>query len=181
MKVINYALEDLQIGKASLVDGLGFIETEFCYFRKDDSFYRRYNLELGLDICILELDLKTDMQLIQLAAKQTIYFTNIFETNRGIKFISNKEANLPVKINISSKDKIRSLWFSYSVRWLENKSISEYNNIEFFAKKIEKLEIPLNEEFDNLFNDIFVLANKYPINNFLLKVKFYSILEKIMK
>ena len=181
MKVLNYAIEDLQIGKASLVDGLGFIETEYCYFRKDDSFYRRYNLELGLDICILELDLKTDIELLQLAAKQTIYFTNIFETNKGLKLISNKKANLPIKINITSKDKIRSLWFSYSERWLENKSISEYNNNEFFTNQIEKLEIPQNEEFDNLFNDIFALANKHPINNFLLKVKFYSILEKIMK
>ncbi len=53
--------------------------------------------------------------------------------------------------------------------------------MSFFTNQIEKLEIPQNEEFDNLFNDIFALANKHPINNFLLKVKFYSILEKIMK
>ncbi|HLO45243.1 MAG TPA: hypothetical protein VK175_12990 [Leadbetterella sp.] len=184
MKTINYIIDDFFVGKKCFVENLDFSEKENYFFSKDPSFYRRYTLELGLDICILRLDMKEEVLLNQLKSLNPLFYTRVLEitskeSNAEIK-ISHNDGFIPTSLTISEKQKLRCFWFSFSSRWLENKALAAEEYVEKFSIPCKEISIPQNPYFHTLYNEIFDIADKTPLDNFKLKLKLYAFLDLLM-
>lgn len=184
MKTLNFTIDDFSVGQKCLVNDLGFIEKEYYYFTNEQSFYRKYNLELGLDVCILDLSLGEEILLKQNIAVNPLYYFRILEfrqDNNNIKKCSSGNALVSQDLELSKSENLRGLWFSFSQRWLENKILIGEANAEIFTKLEDPKVCPDNKYFENLFNEIFGLAHASPLNNFRLKVKLYAYLDQLIR
>lgn len=166
------------------MNDLGFEEKEYYYFTKESSFYRKYNLELGLDVCILELSLSEDLLLTQNVSANPMYYIRVLEFANDQKVTVNcstGNALVSQDLQVKNLENFRGLWFSFSQRWLDNKILTGEANADNFTKVEDSRGYPRNEHFETLFNEIFEIAHSSVLNNFRLKIKLYAYLEQLIR
>ena len=166
------------------MNDLGFEEKEYYYFTKDSSFYRKYNLELGLDVCILELSSGEGMLLTQNVSANPMYYIRVLEfaNDQSVNVnCSTGNALVSQDLQVRKSENFRGLWFSFSQRWLDNKILTGEANADNFTKVEDSRVYPRNEHFETLFNEIFELAHSSVLNNFRLKIKLYAYLEQLIR
>lgn len=184
MKNFYFTIDDFSVGRRCLVNDLGFEEKEYYYFTKESSFYRKYNLELGLDVCILELSLGEEMLLTQNVSANPMYYIRVLEfaNDQNVSVnCSTGNALLSQDLEVRKSENLRGLWFSFSQRWLENKILIGEANTENFTKVEDARVCPKNEHFETLFNEIFEIAHSSILNNFRLKIKLYAYLDQLIR
>lgn len=184
MKTISFSIDEFSVGRKGLVDDLGFVEKEYYYFTKEDSFYRKYNLELGLDVFILDLSLGEEIILKQNISANPIYYFRILEFvsegNSSMK-CSTGNSETAQDLMIKKSENFRGLWFSFSQRWLENKIPEGDSNSKSFTKLEDSKTCPNDPYFDSLYAEIFDLAHSSALNNFRIKIKLYACLELFIR
>jgi hypothetical protein len=183
MKTIYFTIDDFTVGRKSLVQDLGFIEKEYSYFTRESSFYRKYNLELGLDACILELNLGEDFLLTQNVSVNPMYYFRVLEFANDQEITlncSSGNALTSQELQLKKSESLKGLWFSFSQRWLDNKILIGEANAETFTKVEDPKICPRNQYFESLFNEIFEMANSSILNNFRLKIKLYAYLDQLI-
>jgi hypothetical protein len=183
MKTINYVIDDFSVGKKCFLEELSFEEKENYFFLKQASFYRRYTLEMGLDVCILKLEMDEDLILRQLKSLNALYYTQVLEITDGDERtmkISHNDGLESTELELARVKNMRCIWFSFSSRWLENKALVEDTETGKFAIPKIDLCLPKNPYFVSLFNEIFEVADKSPVDNFKLKLKLYVFLDQLI-
>ncbi len=184
MKILDFTIDDFSVGRKCLVNDLGFTEKEYYYFTNEQSFYRKYNLELGLDVCILDLRLGEQIILRQNVSVNPIYYFRILEfssANQGKLSCSSGNARSAQDLELRKSENLRGMWFSFSERWLENKILIGEANSETFTKLEDNRICPENKYFKMLFKEIFEIAHSSALNNFRLKVKLFAYLDQLIR
>lgn len=184
MKTLDFTIDDFSVGRKSLVDGLGFEEKEYYYFTKESSFYRKYNLELGLDVCILDLSLGEELVLEQNISVSPLYYFRILEFSgdqSSTMNFSTGNGTISQEMKLDKSQNLRAMWFSFSQRWLENKILIGEANSETFTKLEDSRSCPENQYLEALFKEIFEIANSTTLNNFRLKIKLYACLDQLIR